>query len=64
VGELEGDEPAADKEDAGRQSLQVQEVGAVDEVLVAGDVEGSRTCARGDQEVRRVVSFGRRSVSY
>jgi len=51
VGELEGDETAADEQDPGRKRVEVQEVGAVDQVLVAGEFERAWMRTGGDQEV-------------
>lgn len=42
VGELEGEDPAADEHDPPGKYLEIQEVGAVDEVLGAGDTERAR----------------------
>ena len=55
VGELEGDEATTNEQDPRREHLEVQEVGAVDQVLVAGKVQRSWTCTGGDQEMRRFV---------
>jgi len=55
VGELEGDEATTNEQDPLREHLEVQEVGAVDQVLVAGKVQRSWTCTGGDQEMRRLV---------
>lgn len=40
VRELERDEAATDEHNPSRQDVQVEEVGAVDEVFVAGEVQG------------------------
>jgi len=55
VGELEGDQAAPDEQDPRRQGVEVQEVGAVDQVLVAGEVQGAGTRAGGDEEAVGVV---------
>jgi hypothetical protein len=55
VGELEGDEPAADEHDARWERLEVQELGAVDHQLGAGEPEGSGAGAGGDQHVVHLV---------
>lgn len=55
VGELEGDESAADEHYPGWQLGEVHEVGAVDEVLVTGEVQRSGAGAGRDQEMIRVV---------
>src|SRR5665811_551783 len=48
VGELEGDEATTNEQDPRREHPEVQEVGAVDQVLVAGKVQRSWTCTGGD----------------
>ena len=51
VGELEGDESAADEQDPFGELFEVEESGGVDEVFGAGEVERSGSGAGGDQGV-------------
>ncbi|MDZ7676372.1 MAG: hypothetical protein U5K30_15055 [Acidimicrobiales bacterium] len=55
MGELEGHEPATDEQHTPGQVFELEEVGAVDHVPVAGKVQRPGTSAGGDQEVARFV---------
>jgi hypothetical protein len=55
VGELERDEPTTDERDPGWQRLKVEEIGAVDQVLMAGEAQ----CARA-----RPVAIKKRFARY
>jgi len=55
VGELEGDEAAADEQDSCREGVEIQEVGAVEKVLVSREVEGAGSGTGGDQEAVGIV---------
>jgi len=55
VREFEGHEATADERDPGWQGGEIQKAGAVDEVLMTGEVKFARPGAGGDEEFARLI---------